>query len=401
MPVNTEVKRPPIPLSAEAGVIVSMGALIALTVWGQIAAHPGSALPWLDVAVGVVSLALMPVLLRWPLAGALVLTVLATMSPGATAPATVAALLIAQRRRFKVAMAVAAAGVAAHVVQGLWRPSGGISFGWWLALIVISYGALVGWGTLGQARRALLDSLRERARRAEAEQGRRVAEARMMERTRIAREMHDVLAHRLSLLATYAGALEYRPDAPPEQLAKAAGVVRDGAHLALDELRQVIIVLREDDEEGESSRPQPVLADLPRLVEESRDAGGEVELTDEVVDPAALPAATARTVYRVVQEGLTNARKHAAGHRVHVALEGCPGDHLTIDIRNRLPTDPGEPSAAAVPGGPGWTSAAPSIPGSGTGLVGLTERVRLAGGSLDHQVTGGEFRLHAWLPWPA
>ena len=416
MPVNTEVNRPPIPFSAEAGVVVSMGALIALTVWGQFAANPGSALPWLDVAVGVVSLALIPVLLRWPLAGALALTVLATLSPGATATATVAALLVAQRRRFHVAVAVAAAGVAAHVVQGMWRPSAGISFGWWLALIVISYGALVGWGTLGQARRALLDSLRERARRAEAEQGRRVAEARMMERTRIAREMHDVLAHRLSLLATYAGALEYRPDAPPEQLAKAAGVVRDGAHLALDELRQVILVLREDDEDGESSRPQPVLADLPRLVEESREAGGEVQLTDEVVDPAALPAATARTVYRVVQEGLTNARKHAAGRRVHVALKGRAGDHLTIDIRNRLPsrpsspagpigpTDQGEPGSAgsvAVPGGPDRTGAAPSIPGSGTGLVGLTERVRLAGGSLDHQVTGGEFRLHAWLPWPA
>ncbi|MBO2454143.1 sensor histidine kinase [Actinomadura barringtoniae] len=363
-----------------------MAAMIGVTVWGQFVARPGSALPWLDVAIGVLSLALMPVLLRWPIAGALVLTALATLSPAATAPATVAALLVAQRRRFPVALAVAAAGVAAHVVQGLWRPSGGISFGWWLALIVISYGALVGWGTLGQARRALLDSLRERARRAEAEQGRRVAEARMMERTRIAREMHDVLAHRLSLLATYAGALEYRPDAPPEQLAKAAGVVRDGAHLALDELRQVIIVLREDDEEGESSRPQPVLADLPRLVEESRDAGGEVELTDTTVDAATLPAATARTVYRVVQEGLTNARKHAAGRQVCVALEGSPGDRLVIDIRNRLPADPG---------------AAPSIPGSGTGLVGLTERVRLAGGSLDHQVTGGEFRLHAWLPWPA
>jgi signal transduction histidine kinase len=342
--------------------------------------------------VGVVCLALVPVLLWWPVPTALALTALATLSPAATAPATVAALLVAQRRRFPLAVAVAVTGVGAHVVQGVWRPSGGISFGWWLVLIVVSYGALVGWGTLAQARRALLESLRERALRAEAEQGRRVAEARMLERTRIAREMHDVLAHRLSLLATYAGALEYRPDAPPEQLARAAGVVRDGAHLALDELRQVILVLRTDEEDGEDSRPQPVLADLPRLVQESRDAGGEVELKDAVVEPEALPAATARTAYRVVQEALTNARKHAAGRRVQVALEGRPGDRLVIEIRNRLPVAPaasGDPDAAAP------------IPGSGTGLVGLTERVRLAGGSLDHHVTGGEFRLHAWLPWPA
>ena len=112
------------------------------------------------------------------------------------------ALQVAQRRRFPVAAAVAAAGIAAHLVQGLWRPNSGISFGWWLLLICAAYGALLGWGALARARRALLISLRERARRAEAEQGRRVAEARMAERTQIAREMHDVLAHRLSLLAT-------------------------------------------------------------------------------------------------------------------------------------------------------------------------------------------------------
>ena len=131
-------------------------------------------------------------------------------------------------------------GILTHAVQGLWRPPGGPSFSWWLALMVVGYAAVIGWGALAQARRALIASLRDRARRAEAEQGRRVAEARVLERTRIAREMHDVLAHRLSLLATYAGALEYRPDAPPEQLAHAAGVVRLGAHQALDELRDVI-----------------------------------------------------------------------------------------------------------------------------------------------------------------
>jgi signal transduction histidine kinase len=121
--------------------------------------------------------------------------------------------------------------------------------------------------------------------------------------------MHDVLAHRLSLLATYAGAIEYRPDAPPEQVARAAGVVRAGAHQALDELREVITVLREDDGDGDAAqRPQPGLPDLPRLVEESRDAGARIQLDDRVADPAALPGAAGRTAYRVVREGLTNAR---------------------------------------------------------------------------------------------
>jgi signal transduction histidine kinase len=155
--------------------------------------------------------------------------------------------------------------------------------------------AVAGWGQQTQARGALIASLQERARRAEAEQGRRIAEARASERTRIAREMHDVLAHRLSLLATYAGAIEYRPDAPPDQVARAAGVVRDGAHQALDELREVITVLRDDDGDGDAvQRPQPGLADLPRLVEESRDAGACVQLDDRIPGRAAVPGAAER-----------------------------------------------------------------------------------------------------------
>jgi len=216
-----------------------------------------------------------------------------------------------------------------------------------------------------------------------------VAEARMLERRQIAREMHDVLAHRLSLLATYAGALEYRPDSPPEQLARAAGVVRAGVHEALDELRDVITLLRDDDpteDQGPDTRPQPVLADLPRLVDESRAAGAEVLMRNEVDHPDALPAAAARTAYRVVQEGLTNARKHAAGQPAQVTLRGRPGTKLVIDIRNPLPLDRSTP---------------PAVPGAGTGLVGLTERVHLAGGRLDHAAIDGEFRLHAWIPWPA
>jgi signal transduction histidine kinase len=255
-------------------------------------------------------------------------------------------------------------------------------------LVVVAYAALVGWGALTQARQALIQSLRERAERAEAEQDRRVAEARAQERARIAREMHDVLAHRLSLLATYSGAMEYRPDASPEQLSRAAGVIRSGAHQALDDLRQVITLLREDEpDDGHLlERPQPGLGDLARLVEESRAAGTPVEVDDEISDPEALPAALGRTVYRVVQEGLTNARKHATGQPVAVVLEGKPGGQLSIDITNGLPRD---------------GSGLPASPGAGTGLIGLSERVGLAGGHLDHETTAkGQFRLRARLPWP-
>ncbi|MER7548140.1 sensor histidine kinase [Actinomadura sp.] len=368
-----------------AGAVVLLavsGVLIAVTVWGR--AQAGGELT-LDIAVGAAGWLLSPLLLWRPVPAALALSVLAALSPAATPVSSMGVLHVAQRRPFPVAAAAGAAGIAAHVVQGLWQPSRGISFGWWLLLIALGYGALVGWGALIRARRALLMSLRERARRAEAEQGRRVAEARMAERTRIAREMHDVLAHRLSLLATYAGALEYRPDAPPERLSQAAGVVRAGVHQALEELREVILLLRAEDGAEDGDRPQPALGDVPRLVAESRAAGAAVELRDEVAGAADVPPLAGRTAYRVVQEALTNARKHAAGRPVRVVLEGRAGDGLVVDVRNGLREDAGH----APP------------PGSGTGLVGLTERVRLAGGRLDHEAAAGEFRLRAWLPWPA
>ena len=373
------------PLRVTAGVVAAVGALTAAATWGQASSHESSGLLILDVVVAVVSCALVPVLLRWPVPGALALAALAAVSPAATPAATMATLYVAQRRPFPVAAWTGGADVVAHLIRGVWRPIGGLPYAWWVVLVVAAGAALVGWGQLTRARQALLDSLRERARRAEAEQARHVAEARAAERARLAREMHDVLAHRLSLLATYAGALEYRPDAPPGQLARAAGVVRAGVHQALDELREVIGVLRDDDLAGGMS-PQPGLADLGTLVAETRDAGTPVDMADTISQPDELPGGVARTAYRVVQEGLTNARKHAPGQPVRVLLDGGPGGQLLVELAN--------PVGPAVPAGP-------PINGSGTGLIGLTERVRLTGGEIDHTVgADGEFRLRARLPWP-
>jgi len=376
-------------LVINAAVVAGLGTLVALTIFGEVQSHRTMGLLGLDIAVGVLSCALLPVLLRWPVLGGLALAMLAAVSPAATPAATAGALVVAERRRFAVAVAVAGVGIAAHAVQGLWRPTGGLSFAWWMALMIVGYAALLGWGALTQARRALVASLRERARRAETEQGRRVAEARVNERTRIAREMHDVLAHRLSLVATYAGALEYRPDSPPEQLARAAGVIRAGVHQALGELREVISVLRYEEtlDDGQTDQGlQPGLDSIPRLVQESRDAGERVLVDNRMADATVVPVIAGRAAYRVVQEALTNARKHAAGQPVRMVLDGQPGTMLVIDIHNALPGD---------------ATAPPSIPGSGAGLIGLTERVQLAGGRLDHEVTAGEFHLHASLPWPA
>ena len=362
--------------------------LTAATIWGQATSHESSGLVILDVVAGVVACALVPVLLRWPVPGAVALAVLAALSPAATPAATLGTLYVAQRRPFAVAAAAGGVDVVAHLIRGVWRPNGSLPYVWWAVLVIAAGAALVGWGQGDRARQALLASLRERARRAEAEQASRVAEARAAERARIAREMHDVLAHRLSLLATYAGALEYRPDASPEQLARAAGVVRAGVHQALDELREVITVLRDDDlrddDLPDGKHPLPGLADLDGLIAETRDAGTAVDVTRRVTQPQDLPGALGRTAYRVVQEGLTNARKHSPGRPVRVLLAGKPGGRLLVEIAN--PVGPADPVAN----------------GSGTGLVGLTERVRLAGGEIDSRDSAdGEFVLRAWLPWPA
>jgi signal transduction histidine kinase len=243
---------------------------------------------------------------------------------------------------------------------------------------LLMFGFAIGWGLFVRVRRDLVDSLRERNAQLEEDGVLRADRARAAERERIAREMHDVLAHRLSLLSLHAGALEYRPDAPPAEIAATAGVVREAAAEALEELRDVIGVLREGTE-GESRPPQPTLADLPALIEESRAAGMRIEADFDLPEAG---GSIGRTAYRVVQEGLTNARKHAPGVLVRVKVT-TSAEALRIEIRNPAPLSP--PPAAA-------------LPGAGSGLIGLGERVQLANGELRHEWDGGGFALVATLP---
>ncbi|TWP33984.1 sensor histidine kinase [Leekyejoonella antrihumi] len=370
---------------AEAGMMLVTLVLAGATVLGDASGGEATRLLIIDSVIGLLSAGLMPLLVRRPTLGATLLVALAVASPAATPGASIAVMHVGWRRPFGRAAAVATLAAATHLLRWVWLPYPGLSFGWWVVLVITADGALLGWGALMRARGALVASLRERAVRAEAEQGRRVAEARAQERAAIAREMHDVLAHRLSLLATYAGALEYRPDAPPERLAEAAGVIRGGVHDALDELRDVIAVLHDTEADASGAagdRPQPTLADITRLVDECKAAGMQITL---VYAAAGTPTPTiGRTAYRLVQEALTNARKHAPDQPVHLSIKGSAGSALEIEVSNRVAA-----SSSTV------------LPSGGTGLVGLTERVRLVGGRLDHRVTGDRvFVLHARLPWP-
>ena len=335
--------------------------------------HP----PWLrvvDVVLGIATL----VSLRWrrthPAAvgigvGAVSLVILT--ASGANLAATFNAAIRARGRDLAIIAGLLIAWAFASPL--LYPPAGS----YWAnaGACVLLTGVVLGWGLFVRARRELVRSLRAQGDRA-------AEEARAAERRRIAREMHDVLAHRLSLLSVHAGALEFHPDAPAEEVAEAAGVIRQSATTALEELRGVIGVLREDSGESLTQAPQPTLADLAALVEESRAAGMRVTARIELGD-AAPPAAVGRTAYRIAQEGLTNARKHAPGAAVTLTVRAPDGD-LEVEVRSLAPVA----VAAAAP-----------LPGAGTGLIGLAERVSLAGGTLEHGVDpDGAFVLRASLP---
>ncbi|RCV47476.1 sensor histidine kinase, partial [Marinitenerispora sediminis] len=269
-----------------------------------------------DVAAGVVGCAGVWLRRRWPLGFAVVATALSAYSATVSGAAVVALFTVAVHRPARVTAAIGALALLLVPAYAGLHADPRIPVLLLMLLAGVIYVAAIGWGLSIRHRRQLMESLRERAERAVEEARLRAEQAQSQAREQLAREMHDVLGHRLSLLSVHAGALEFRPDAPAEEVARAAGVVRESAHQALQDLREVIGVLRAP--VGEL--PSPRLSDVPELVAESRRAGmrvaAEVRIGDEAV-----PDAAARTVYRIVQEGLTNARKHAPGTEVEVAVE--------------------------------------------------------------------------------
>jgi signal transduction histidine kinase len=320
---------------------------------------------------------------RAPVSLAASLVAVSAVAPAAGGALMLSLFSLAVHRPFRPVAVIGVLAMVSGAVQAFLRPDPSVSFLASTVAGVVLVLLMVGWGMLVRARRQLVIALRERARRAEAEAALRAEQAQRLAREAIAREMHDVLAHRLTLLSVHAGALEFRPDAPPAEVGRAAGVIRDSAHEALQDLRQIIGVLRAPGDSDGPDRPQPTLATLEALVGESREAGMRVTLDNAVADPDAVPAATGRTAYRIAQEGLTNARKHAPGTDVTLCLSGGPGEGITVQVDNEAPA--GE---------------VPKVPGSGQGLIGLTERATLAGGRLEHGVRGdGGFRVRAWLPW--
>jgi len=338
---------------------------------------------WLDLLVGLACYVLVHFRRRWPLAVAVASGAMTLVSGVAAGPSTLAAVSLATRQRLGQIVVAALVGMVAYQGYVDTQPIEDadpfwVGFAFNVAITV----ALFGWGMYIGSRRQLLWSLQQRAIRAEAEQEMRVTQARTNERARIAREMHDVLAHRISQISVLAGALGFRRDLTPEEIRAGAQQIQERSHEALEDLRAVLGVLR-DDRTGEPlNRPQPTYADLAGLVEEARDAGLTVEFEDQVGDHA-VPDVLGRTVYRIVQEGMTNAHKHAPGSRLSVCVTGGPGEGLEVVLRNPV----------------GF--ARTLTPGAGLGLIGLSERADLHGGRLDYHREGGTWVVRGWIPWAA
>ena len=338
---------------------------------------------WLDVALGSVACLAVALRRRHPTGVAVVALVATTFSLLAGVAALVALFNAAVRASPRALAWIFALSLVSNAIYPLWYRDGRVG-GYWgtFALCVLVMAVAVGWGLFARTRRELVASLHERARRLEAEQLLRVEQARDAERRRIAREMHDALGHRLSLLSLHAGALEFRRDASPEEVAEAAGVIRASGQAALEELRAVIGLLREQDEGAGLEAPQPTLAQIPDLLNESRAAGMDVQWEERAATDA-VPSAVGRAAFRVLQEALTNARKHAPGAPVTVRLD--PGPPLVLEIVSC-------PTPELIDDEP--------LPGAGLGLVGLAERVALADGSLEHgEDATGRFVVRATLPW--
>jgi signal transduction histidine kinase len=369
-----------------AVVVLALG----LFLWAPIAETQAADTPllfWADITLGVVAFVLVHLRRRWPMGIAVVTSLMAPFSSWTGAPATLAMVSLATRRVWWEVIAIGLLNmpllVLYYAVQPSYPDSGPLFVD--LTVGVVAIGASLGWGMFIGSRRELVWTLRQRAETAEAERDLRASQARSNERARIAREMHDVLAHRISQISLHAGALTFRDDLSADEMRSSLAVIQEKAHEALTDLREVLGVLRDEANGAPLTGPQPTYDDIPSLVEDARAAGSPVEYDDRLPVGQRPPDVVGRTVYRIVQEGITNAAKHAPAATLHVSVSGSPELGVDVELRNPLGFGPTR------------------TPGSGLGLVGLAERAELRGGHLVHGVERGggvpTFVVRAWLPW--
>lgn len=347
--------------------------------------------PWAHVPFAVVTALLVAVRRRWPLATLILFAIIQSVWIYALFPLkqqpplipfvqliviVYAAAAYASGRAARAALLVVAIGVLTDIpTLAIGKPVGNVAGP--DVIIAIAFGVGVAFARM----RRHNETLEEQAARAERERLEAAERAAAAERARIARELHDVISHDVSLIVLQAS-VERRVHADSGPTAQTLANIESTGREALAELRRMLGVLRRDDHDA-PLQPQPGLAELPDLVEQARAAGVPVNL---VVDghPVPVPPGLDIAAYRIVQESITNAAKHAAGATVTAKLRYVDGA-LDIDVVNaagsRAPTAP--------------------LPRGGHGLVGMQERVALFGGTLEATPDGGGgFRVRARLPLP-
>jgi len=237
-------------------------------------------------------------------------------------------------------------------------------------------------GLIVRTRRGGREQLEVQERRHEGER------ALLQERQRIARELHDVVAHHMSVIAIQAEAAPYKTENPPPELVESFAEIRASALSGLSELRRVLGVLRSETPE---TAPQPGLDDLPGLLESARSGG--VTVTSGVTGtPRPLPEGVNLSAYRIVQEALSNAMRHAPGSAVQVKLYYGEAA-LVVEVRNDGVPPNGQAVVTEETAGSGFSD------GSGHGIIGMRERATMLGGYLQAGPTGkGEFLVTAALP---
>ncbi len=274
---------------------------------------------------------------------------LASVIPCVLALATVAAQV-----RLRPSLGALAAGIAA-----LLTAADGLGGVLWVVFIATASWAA---GALIRQRRVLIDELRATSDELAHTRERYAALAVETERARIARELHDVVAHSVSVMVVQAGAAERMVTIDPDRAQKALGSIQDTGRQALQELRRVLGVLRLDEDDA-TTAPQPGLADVDELADNVRRAGVTVDV-ERSGTVRRLPAGVELAAYRILQEALTNVIKHAQASRASVGMRyGTNWLDLTV-------ADDGPGSRGAV------------VPGAGQGLIGMTERAELYGGRL-------------------
>ncbi|WP_173056317.1 sensor histidine kinase [Phytohabitans houttuyneae] len=317
---------------------------------------------------------------RYPLASLFVVVALTAVDGNFSFALPVVSYLVGRRMASVIPAAVGFLAIVAVATPYVLVDAGFIV--WTQMAGVLVYAGLFPW-LVGRYRRQQQDLVAagwEHAEQLEREQRMAADQVRLRERTRIAEDMHDSLGHELSLIALRAGALELDPDLDKRHRG-AAAELRASAGAATERLREIIGVLRD---QTDPAPVRPVDEDIAELVWRAKDSGMAVDFDrDGAAGP--LPPMVDRAAHRVVQESLTNANKYAPGAPVTVRIERGATD-TTVTVRNGPP-----------PAGPLPTSVA-----GGRGLVGLTERVRLAGGTLSAaRVPDGGFEVVARLPYTA